>query len=163
MITYDELIKLLSYDPIEGGLVWIVLPRCRPRTNLAGSILSDGRRRIGINGTYYLAHRLIWLYFHKKWPDGALDHVNGNPADNRIENLREATRSQNQENRKINANNTSGFKWVSWCKQHKKWRSRIRRNGKRIHQNFHDTAEEAYIAACEVAKKHHQEFYNPGR
>lgn len=114
------------------------------------------------------AHHLVWVWVHGKWPIGEIDHINGDRADNRIANLREVTVAQNRTNKKIQTNNRSGFKWVYWCQQRSLWTAEIhapRSMGigrKRLHQTFHKTAEEAYAAACEAARKLHGPFFNPG-
>lgn len=92
------------------------------------------------------------------------DHINGNPLDNRRANLRLATRSQNNMNRKKSSRNKSGFKGVSLHKQNGKWVARIGKDGKYKHLGLFNTPEEAYAAYCEAAKDKdwHGEFANPG-
>lgn len=112
------------------------------------------------------AHHLIWVWANGSWPIGEIDHINGDRSDNRIENLREVTISQNRTNKKIQTNNKSGFKWVYKCSQTGRWRaeinSKIKNSRKRLHQSSHDTAEEAYEAACAVARGLHGKFFNAG-
>lgn len=86
------------------------------------------------------------------------DHINGDGLDNRRANLRHATTSQNQQNRGAQANNTSGFKGVSWSKADRKWRARINGGGKQSHLGMFDSAEAAYAAYCEAASSMHGEF-----
>lgn len=78
----------------------------------AGDVVGSGSKKNGykctaINGKQYYQHRLVWLHVHGSWPDGPIDHINGNRGDNRIENLRVATFSQNQHNRKKTKNKTA--------------------------------------------------------
>jgi len=114
------------------------------------------------------AHHLVWVWATGAWPKGEIDHINGDRSDNRIENLREVTVSQNRTNKKIQSNNKSGFKWVHFCKQRGLWCAEIcapRAMGigrKRLHQSFHVTAKEAHEAALKTAQKLHGEFFNPG-
>ncbi len=93
-------------------LVWAKAPRRGvPVGKPIGSSTPDGYRVVGVAGVKYRVHRLVWEYFNGPIPDGyEIDHVNGNPADNRIENLRLATRSQNGMNHKMHSTNTVGIK-----------------------------------------------------
>ena len=87
--------ELLRYVPKTGQFYW--RKQCGPasRGSEAGNSQSAGYRLIGIDKCYYYAHRLAWLYVHGVEPTGDIDHINGNPADNRIANLRECPRSKN--------------------------------------------------------------------
>lgn len=87
-----------------------------------------------------------------------VDHINGNGLDNRRFNLRLCTPAQNQYNRGICANNTSGFKGVYWVKGHEKWQAQIHVNGKHYHLGFFDTAEAAAYAYDTAALELHGEF-----
>ena len=91
-----------------------------------------------------------------------VDHINMNKLDNRRENLRVATRSQNQENRGMPRNNKSGYKGVSWVKKDKKWTARIKHNKEAYSLGFFKTPEEAYQAYCDKARELHGEFANLG-
>lgn len=90
------------------------------------------------------------------------DHINGNRSDNRRENLRSCSHAENQRNAKKNSNNSSGFKGVSFDKQHKKWVAQISINGKGSRIGFFSTPEAAHSAYCAAALKHHGEFANFG-
>ena len=87
-----------------------------------------------------------------------VDHINGNPTDNRLANLRACTLSQNQANRKLNSNNTSGYKGVRWHKVAKKWQARINYKGKELNLGLHSTAELAALAYNHEAEKLFGEF-----
>lgn len=86
------------------------------------------------------------------------DHENHDTLDNRKANLRISTRVQNASNRNKNANNTSGYKGVSWDNANQKWHAYIRVNTKLIHLGFYDDKEEAYARYCAAADRHHKEF-----
>jgi hypothetical protein len=92
-----------------------------------------------------------------------LDHINGNPLDNRIENLRKATISQNGFNTRKYKNNKSGVKNVFWYSRAQKWIARIRVNGKNVFHQQCDTVEEAETLLKEVRHKYHGEFANDGK
>lgn len=87
-----------------------------------------------------------------------IDHKDGNPMNCKRDNLREATRSQNQANRKLQCNNTTGFKGVTKFKGRNKWFSKITVDGKHIHLGSFDTPEDAHAAYCKAATKHFGEF-----
>ena len=105
----------------------------------------------------------MWACCTGNWPEGEIDHINGNRDDNRIENLREATVAENRTNRTIQTNNKSGFKWVYKHSQNRSWVAEIRKNGRRVYQSCHPTPELAYEAACRAAKQIHGSFFNDGR
>lgn len=106
------------------------------------------------NKTLYLLHRVVM-----NAPDGVkVDHINGDGLDNRKENLRMCTNSENAWNRRKNKDNTSGFTGVNWNKLKQRWMSRVQANGKRIHIGYFDSIEEAVTARDEVAKILHGEF-----
>lgn len=141
--------------------------RVRPETgevfSLDGRAVGHGRngyRAVRFRGKPIRVHRLIWLWVHGRWPSGDIDHINGAKDDNRIENLREATRSQNITNKKRQVDNSCGFKWVSPFRN--KYRAEIKKGNTRVYSSLHPTAEEAYAAACEAARKIHGQFFNAG-
>jgi hypothetical protein len=92
-----------------------------------------------------------------------IDHIDGNPANNKIENLREVTNGQNQHNKTINANNKSGFKNVHWHKAMKKWCVQISIDSKIKTVGFYDGLEVASQAAQEARQMYHGEYANNGR
>lgn len=101
-MTPARLRELLHYDAATG--IFTRLTRASRRTRIgaiAGAINDQGYIGINLDGRSYKAHRLAWLYMHGAWPTSFIDHVNGNRADNRICNLREATRSQNLGNSRV--------------------------------------------------------------
>lgn len=143
-LSRDELMRILRYDPETGVFTW------RGTGKKAGWDC-NGYCRIQIRGGQFLAHRLAWFYVHGVWPDRYIDHANGNPGDNRISNIREATPTQNRLNSKRQSNNTSGFKGVSWNDNAGLWHCRAIVDGKRIHIGYFadpSKAHEAYLAAA---------------
>jgi len=113
--------------------------------DVAGSLGRDGYRTIFIQGSAYKAHRLAWLLHTGKWPRHQLDHINRIRDDNRIENLREATKSQNQVNSEMYRNNKSGYRNVHPA--FGKWVALVKRNGKQHHLGMFAAPEEASRAA----------------
>jgi len=152
--TAERLRKLLNYDPKTGIFTWRVAPvKWISPGDPAGYSERSAYVRIGIFGRYYRAHRLAWLYVHGEWPPSMIDHINGDPSDNRLANLRVATASQNQGNAKPRKDNAYGTKGVTWHKSHKKWQARIVIDGKQTHLgHFADkqAAIETYRRAAEA-------------
>lgn len=114
---------------------------------------SNGYYSCNIDGKSYLKHRLIYLMFYGKLPE-LLDHIDRNPLNNRIENIREADKKINSINRNLQSNNKSGYKGVSWNKNSSKWEAYIKVNNKRIHLKLHETLEEAIEARREAENKY---------
>lgn len=152
----------LLYDPSTGNFTWA--PNCRARIagRVAGSLHKKGYRQIQIviGGKLlgFKAHRLAWLFTHGEWPSEQIDHINGERDDNRIENLRLATPSQNMANRKLNANNAAGAKGVCFHKGAQRWRARLQVNGTRIHLGDFKNKEAAEIAYAVAAKMHFGDY-----
>jgi len=129
--TIEEIGEWLSYCPHTGALTWKKRKaRCVWVGDVAGTLTRFGYLRVALDGQRYCCHRVAWALHYGAWPNGDLDHINGNRADNRICNLRLATRAQNAQNRKRNSLNRSGVKGVSWGTKVGKWRAHIRANGK---------------------------------
>lgn len=98
-VTVEELRHALAYDPETGVFTWKNPKSSRVRVgDAAGYYGSDGYLRIRVGYTKYVAHRLAFLYVHGRWPKQFIDHANGNRADNRIDNLREADHAENMAN-----------------------------------------------------------------
>lgn len=171
-ITPEILRELLSYDPDTGRLNW--KPRGRERfssdrafksfnSKFAGreALTSPndlGYKRGNVLGVTVRAHRAGWAIYYGEWPNGFIDHVNGDTSDNRMANLRIATQTQNMWNTRPTKNCKSKLKGVHFCKTTNRWRSKIRLDGKHIHLGRFDTEEAAHAAYCEAAKRYHGEF-----
>jgi len=143
MLTQERLKQLVSYNPSTGVFSWI-----KPRQGVVlsrpcGRINTHGYREIGIDRVSYRANRLAFLYMTGSMPDCDIDHVNRIKDDNRWENLRMATRSQNAANSALKKSNTSGFKGVVWEPDRKKWRVQIRIAGKKKNLGRFDSFDDA--------------------
>ena len=161
-LTQKDLKSLLSYDADTGIFRWLVCRGGNKPGDAAGGFSSDGRIVIGINRRLYLAHRLAWLYANGSWPENEIDHINNDPTDNRLANLRCATRAKNQCNVRLLSRNKSGVKGVSWDSISGKWVARICHDGKYLNiGRFYSicSAEQAIKAARE---RLHGEFANHG-
>jgi hypothetical protein len=125
----------------------------------------DGYKKASVLGCMYPAHRVIWLMIHGRFPLDMIDHINGNPGDNRLENLREVDRWENAKNQKLAKNNASGVIGVEYwhsAKRSKQWVARISVQGKRIFLGYFGTFEEA-VAARKAAEIEHGYHKNHGR
>ena len=162
MITHEQLKSFLHYDPEMGIFVWMAPNSRRVHVGYEAGCLRkvDGYIQIMINRRLYLAHRLAWLYVHGLWPKDQIDHINGVKDDNRIANLREATRSQNMYNQGKRTDNSSGVKGISWHKPAKKWLVQIRFNGKNKYLGLFTDKHEAAESYRRAALLYHGEFAN---
>lgn len=122
--------------------------------NIAGAVGIQGYVEINFRGLKKKAHRLAWLYMTGEWPKHDIDHINGDRADNRWCNLREADDSMNAQNqRKPNARNTSGYLGASKCGN--RWKAQIQADGKVRHIGLYATALEAHEAYVEAKRQLH--------
>lgn len=138
--------RLRSQGPQKGG-------------TRAGSMMRCGYEIIAIDRLKYVAHRLAWFYVHGKWPPHEIDHINGDRADNRIVNLRQATTSQNLQNqRKAQVTSKTGLLGVSYNgspHRERRWFARICVNQKTKVIGYFHTPEEAHAAYLEAKRKVH--------
>lgn len=146
-----ELKKLLNYNPETGEFRWAIARQRITKGSVAGTAHIEGYVQLWLNGKAYLAHRLAWLYVHGYEPT-EIDHINRIRNDNRIVNLREVSRTENNLNASIRKDNTSGYKGVSWNKTRNKWQAYIKIKGKKKSLGYHHTAEEAHIARVNYEK-----------
>lgn len=165
-ITPELLRQLLRYEPETGKLFW----RARSLEFFKGSAsypaersckiwntrfankeafftLKDERRKCGIlYGKHYYAHRVVFAVVHGHWPNGHIDHIDGDPSNNRIKNLRDVTNAENSKNQKRNRRNKSGVSGVYLDEKWNRWRVRIKISWKTIHLGSYATFEDAVKA-----------------
>jgi hypothetical protein len=152
-ITIDRLRHLVNYDPETGVFTWNAKRRkCTPGGK-AGCRMKNGYDVIRLDNALHLAHRLAWFYVTGKWPSDQIDHVNGDRADNRFVNLREATNIENAHNRQRRRSNKSGYTGVR--AENKRWLAEIKVNYKPIRLGLFDTPEEAHQAYLAARQKYH--------
>jgi hypothetical protein len=138
----------LFYKKSQGGM---------KQGSEVGTVTQSGHIKTLIKRKPYLLHRIIFMMHHGYMPK-FLDHIDGNPANNRIENLRPVTSSQNNLNRGKHKRNTSGYKGVTWVATCGKYSSRIAIGQKRFFLGYFDDPKEAHEAYCEAAKQHQPEY-----
>ena len=156
-----EIVREL-FDYRDGRLYWKVKPSRKIHAGAeAGHINPNGYLRILFRGKPYSAHRLVFLWHHGYLPE-FVDHINGRRTDNRIENLRPATRVQNQQNSRKPRNNTSGVKGVYWSRAAKKWQTQCRVNGTKYYLGRFVELTDAARAVRLFREKHHGAFTNHG-
>jgi hypothetical protein len=161
-LTAEYVRSILDYDAETGVFTWVNARGNLKAGSVAGTVDYQGYVRISINERRYRAHRLAWLYVHGEKINVEIDHINGVKSDNRIANLRTATRSQNEANKAKTQKNTSGYKGVSWHKDVKKWIAHIMVNQKAKYLGSFSTREEAHKAYCSAANDIFGEFANVG-
>ncbi len=142
------------YDKIKGELIRLKQVAHYKKGDIAGCIdKRDGYRRIKIKNKNYLVHRIIWLMVKGSWPEEQLDHINGIRHDNRLENLREATESENKQNKKKSLNNQSGY--IGVTKHGERWQAQIKVDKKRFYLGTFSDPKEAHEAYCEAKSQYH--------
>ena len=146
----------IHYDPDTGVMTWKTGPTKMTKIGGLATHASDkrGYLRIRMLRRLYMAHRVIWLLVHGEWPKLLIDHVNGDPGDNRLCNLREATYQQNNQNRKPRTRSLP--KGVA--RHRTKFQAFIKHNGKGYSLGIFDTPNEAHAAYCAAAKRICGEF-----
>lgn len=158
MITRKQLSLHLHYDPKTGLFWWIKSGLARQKNKPAGTIREDGYVLVCFAYKQYYAHRLAWLLMTGKWPAKEIDHKDGNPANNRWNNLRAANRANQLQNSRIKRSNTSGYKGACWAEKESRWLASITLNGKNKFLGYYSTKELAHAAYADAAKKHFGEF-----
>ncbi len=130
-ITQEYLKSILHYNPDSGKFTnKITRSSGAIKDSISGSVNGNGYRNVVINSKIYLAHRLAWLYVYGYFPEGEIDHINRLKDDNRIENLREISRSCNVKNQGLSKSNKSGVKGVFQRNGRKGWLVSMRVNNK---------------------------------
>jgi len=185
-MDYKTANRLIRYDPDTGQMFWrdraesdFPVKKSAPRVAASWNARYSGKEittkssfghimvhvNIGVRKRY-CGHRIAWLLHYGQWPTNVIDHINGNPSDNRIANLRDCTLSQNARNQKLSSRNTSGKIGVTFNKRAQKWRAWIKVDKKTISLGYHYTKAEAIAARCAAekiygfceAEKYAQEF-----
>lgn len=155
-LTQTHLQTLLSYDPDTGYFTWLKTRGGGKAGTRAGYTHHTGYRYVRVDRATVIEHRLAWFYVHGVWPNGDLDHINRVRHDNRIANLREATRAENCQNQPIRRSNKSGATGVYYHKVSGKWAACINVDKKQIHLGVYDTLAQA----VEVRRNAEMDYYS---
>lgn len=169
-ITVAQVRELLDYDPETGILTWRESSgkqhKKRSPGKPVGYVESQGYVVVKLRayGGSYKAHRLAWIHYHGRPPIGEVDHIDGDRANNRIANLREANDLQNALNAKLRRDSRSGVKGVALSRNCKSrpWAARVWANGKRQFVGYFVTKEQAEEAIRRVREDTHGAFANHG-
>lgn len=148
ILTPARLRAALAYDEATGEFRWREKVSRKVRVGaIAGGHHTRGYLHIGLDGRLYLAHRLAWVYSHGVWPDADIDHINGDRKDNRLANLRLATRSENLQNiRTATSRNLASGLLGAYRSGAGRWTSRIGKGGASQYLGCFATAAEAHAA-----------------
>lgn len=148
-LNYQSLSSLMRYDAETGELWWLVKLSNRARLDKPAGTWSNGYLQVQVLGSIYKAHRLAWLLHYKVWPTHTIDHINRNPSDNRIVNLRDVPIQRNTMNGSAHGDSEFRVKGVTYDYKYpsKPFRVEISRRGKVVHRSCHATIEEATKAS----------------
>jgi hypothetical protein len=156
-LTAERARQLLSYDPDTGVLLRLVTTSPRSMAGMvAGSKRRDGYRKLLVDRVEYFAHRVAWLLHHGEWPD-EVDHINGDPSDNRMINLRSVTHAQNTRNSRQRPIGASGYRGVRLHRRSGLWRAVIGTGGQYLSLGYFKDPEEAHKAYCSAVERLHGE------
>lgn len=156
MISREEVLKVLDYDPVTGAFRWKVSRGNVAAGREAGYVnVRRGKsyRHVRVSGTYYPIHRLGWLILTGRFPEDQIDHIDGNGLNNSAENLRAVSNAENARNQRKPVNNKSGVAGVHWDKANAKWRVLISHNGKRKCLGRFDDFDEAVAVRKNAEQK----------
>lgn len=154
---------MLRYEPDTGRLYWLERKPGRRFDQPVGNPGTNCRSgktylRVKIDYQTYLAHRLVWVLVHGRWPIGDIDHEDGDGTNNVLTNLREVTHVDNQKNMRRSIANVTGCTGVVWVKRDRKWSARLYVGKRYIPCGNFDTYEEAVVArkAAEIEHGFHR-------
>ena len=154
-ISHDYVLSAFDYQ--DGNLIRKI-GRAGEVGQIAGCIhKGNGYVHVKIKAKCFKAHRLIFLYHHGYLPE-CVDHIDGDKTNNKIENLRAATKEENCRNQKIRSTNKSGYKGVKWVEHCKKWQVEVCKNYKQLRFGMYEDLELAGLVAIEATELIHGRF-----
>lgn len=155
MITQAKANELFEYK--DGCLYWKVSRTPSIKVGQKAQTICEKSYKVTVNKKPYKVHRIIFLMHYGYMPK-MIDHIDGNPFNNKIENLRECTAQENNRNQKLALRNTSGFKNVTWSKSAKKWQVGFMLSNNYKHIGTFEDIELADLVAQEARDKYFGQF-----
>lgn len=159
-LNHYTLLDMFIYNPETGVFIRRKTSGNKVMGSRAGTLHSTGYRYIEILGSSYSEHRLAWFYIHGYWPTNNIDHIDGSKSNNKLNNLREATQSDNGKNRILSKNNSTGHTGVSFYTPLNKYVAKITIDKKQKHIGYYTTIEEAVSARKDAELLHFGEYRN---
>lgn len=156
-ITAAMVREFLNYCPDTGVFTWRIHRCGRAKAGAtAGSVKAGGYRQIKVCGKRLMEHRLAFLLMTGEWPMHDVDHINGNPADNRWLNLRDLPTAMNMQNQRRAFRTKNGrLLGAYWHKRVGKWQAAIMTDGKLQHLGYFSDEASAHHAYVEAKRKVH--------
>lgn len=155
----QELLDVLRYDSLSGSFTWAANRRGGAKAgDAAGTKKPGGYVQINALGRLYYAHRLAWFFAHGSWPTGHIDHIDGNPSNNALANLRDVSAETNQQNqrRAHRSNRSSGLQGVSFDARTGRWMAKISLKNRTKNLGRHATPELAHAAYVAAKRAMHE-------
>lgn len=158
-ISRKELKKVLHYNPETGIFTWrVATARKITVGDRAGTITVHNARAIRVKNILKYEHHWAFFYMTGRFPKKQVDHINGDPSDNRFCNLRLVSASQNLFNTKIQKRNKTGVKGVWFDAPRQKYQVYVRINNRQIRLGWHDNIFDAAASAISGRLKYHGEY-----
>ena len=158
----EDLVSRLRYEQSTGRLIWVDGRRAGQEAGTKQLVQRSPRHKpylytvISYRGHTFAASHIVWRMFHGVWPVVGIDHRDGDPANNRHENLRLANPAENSQNRVARVDNgAGGLAGVSWHKLRGRWRASIGINRRQVHLGLFNTPEEAHQAYLKAKRELH--------
>lgn len=159
-VSAQRVRDLFDYERQTGRLIWRQNKWPARAGNPAGAVSKDGYVIVGVDMRTYPAHRLIWLHVHGEWPKQQIDHIDGDRANNRLENLRDVNASMNMQNLRNSKrrNKSCGLMGVSFSKNAGRWMAAIKIGSKNKYLGYFDTPEKAHAVYLAKKREVHEGF-----
>lgn len=159
VLTQETLREILHYDPVTGAWTWVKPASYNVEIGqAAGTVSFHGYRIITIDRKKYRSARLAHLYMTGSWPVFEADHENRCKLDDRWENIRDLSRSENALNRDLQSNNASGTRGVHWDNVRSKWFVQIKKDNVTYFVGRYDDFDEAVVARDTASAELHGDF-----
>lgn len=157
-LTQAALREQVSYNQNTGLFTRLISVRNSKAGSTPGQMTKRGYIQFCVGAKSYLSHRLAWLWMTGNWPRGEIDHIDGNPSNNKWHNLRDASHRENMRNQKTRRDNVARLKGVSWRPEFGKWQAQIVINGYHEYLGLFDCPTAAHCAYVIAAYKEFGEF-----